>query len=27
MVMMEAPEVFNEKIRDFVAAPTFSGNS
>ena len=27
MVMMEAPEVFNEKIRDFVATPTFSGNS
>ncbi len=27
MVMMESPKAFNEKIREFVATPTFSGNS
>lgn len=27
MVMMETPLVFNEKIREFVLNPTFSGNS
>jgi pimeloyl-ACP methyl ester carboxylesterase len=27
MVMMEAPEAFNGKIKDFVANPTSSGNS
>jgi pimeloyl-ACP methyl ester carboxylesterase len=27
MVMMEAPQAFNEKIREFISNPTFSENS
>ena len=27
MVMIESPEAFNEKVGEFIATPTFSGNS
>jgi pimeloyl-ACP methyl ester carboxylesterase len=27
MVMLESPEAFNEKVREFIATPTFFGNS